>query len=384
MKRRRTRIGQGIYRDQWGLSATVKVDGTQREKHFPAGTAIRTIRVWQNHMRVALRAAAPRGCRYSFKTDATHHLATMQRMASYRERERNIGLWTAEFGSRRRDSITTDEIATVMQGWEQQGYAAFTLNHRRGALMHLWSKLDGKSADNPVAQVPHYDEPDPEPRGLSWTDVDRILAAMPDRGQPVAGQTLDDASKTKARLAVMAFTGLTQKQLKQLRPEDVFWRQSAIKAPARSKGKGVSAQVLPVTRRGLEALARFAELDCWGTFSNASLNKSFQRACAKVGIAGKRAYDLRHTFGTEMYRRTHDPLVVQQLMSHRSSKTTRRYILGAVPEVLQRAVDAVDEEETAGSIGWQSGVDTPPAAPKVLKRMERETGVEPATFSLGS
>ena len=85
-----------------------------------------------------------------------------------------------------------------------------------------------------------------------------------------------------------------------------------------------------------------------------------------------------------MYRRTHDPLVVQQLISHRSSKTTRRYILGAVPEVLQRAVDAVDEEETAGSIGWQSGVDTPPAAPKVLKRMERETGVEPATFSLGS
>ena len=85
-----------------------------------------------------------------------------------------------------------------------------------------------------------------------------------------------------------------------------------------------------------------------------------------------------------MYRRTHDPLVVQQLMLHRSSETTRRYILGAVPDALQRAVDAVDEEETAGSIGWQSGADTPPAAPKWLKTMERETGVEPATFSLGS
>ena len=139
-----------------------------------------------------------------------------------------------------------------------------------------------------------------------------------------------------------------------------------------------------MTRRGLEALARFAELDCWGTFSNASLNKSFQRACAKVGILGKRAYDLRHTFGTEMYRRTHDLLVVQQLMLHRSPETTHRYILGAVPDVLQRAIDAVDEQETAGSIGWQSGSDTPHAAPKVLKRMERETGVEPATFSLGS
>ena len=149
----------------------------------------------------------------------------------------------------------------------------------------------------------------------------------------------------------MAFTGLTQSQMKQLRPEDVFWRESAIRAPARSKGKGASSQVVPVTKRGLDALARFAELDCWGKFSNASLNKSFQRACAKVGIVGKRAYDLRHTFGTEMYRRTHDSLVVQQLMLHRSSETTRRYILGAIPDVLQRAVNKVDDELSAGSRG---------------------------------
>ena len=97
-----------------------------------------------------------------------------------------------------------------------------------------------------------------------------------------------------------------------------------------------------------------------GTFSNESLNKSFKRACEKVGLSGKRAYNLRHTFGTEMYRRTHDPLVVQQLMLHRSSETTRRYILGAVPDVLRRAVNAVNEEET----GWQYrlavGVRHPP------------------------
>ncbi len=173
MKRKRTRVAKGIYRDRWGVSATVKVDGTQREKRFPADTALRTIRAWQDQMRVALRAAAPRRPRGSFETDATGYLATVQRMASCRERERNIELWTAEFGSRRRDSITTDEIVTVLQGWEQQGYAASTLNHRRGALMHLWSQLDGQNADNPVARIPRYREPRPEPRGLSWDDVGR-------------------------------------------------------------------------------------------------------------------------------------------------------------------------------------------------------------------
>ena len=75
---------------------------------------------------------------------------------------------------------------------------------------------------------------------------------------------------------------------------------------------------------------------------------------------------------------------MQQVMLHRSSETTRRYILGAVPEVVQHAVDAVNEELAAGSAGWQWGSDTPRAVPRLLKRMERETGLEPATSSLGS
>ena len=70
-----------------------------------------------------------------------------------------------------------------------------------------------------------------------------------------------------------------------------------------------------------------------------------------------------------MYRRTHDPLVVQQLMLHRSSETTRRYILGAVPDVLQRAIDAVDEEVSAGSFRWQSGEETTETPRNLLKRM---------------
>ena len=383
MTRKRRSIARGVYRDRWGVSATVKVDGTQREKRFPSGTSLLDIRRWQGEMRVALRASVPSRPHGSFKADADRYLAGVRAMPTYRERERIIHLWVAEFGARRRASITTEEVALVLQRWEQLGYAASTLNHRRGALLHLWSRLDGKTADNPVSRIPRYREPRPEPRGLSWTDVDRILAAMPDVGQALAGRVRDDASKTKARLAVVAFTGLTQNQLRRLRPEDVFWQESAIRAPARHKGKGASAQVLPVTRRGLEALVRFAELDCWGAFSNASLNKSFKRACAKVGLLGKRAYDLRHTFGTEMYRRTHDPLVVQQLMLHRSSETTQRYILGAVPDALQRAVNAVNEEETAGSTGWQSGVTPAQEVSKLLKRLARPTGFEPVAFGSG-
>ena len=84
-----------------------------------------------------------------------------------------------------------------------------------------------------------------------------------------------------------------------------------------------------------------------------------------------------------MYRRTHDPLVVQQLMLHRSSETTQRYILGAVPDALQRAVNVVNEEETAGSAGWQSGVTPAQEVSKLLKRLARPTGFEPVAFGSG-
>ena len=161
-------------------------------------------------------------------------------MVSYQERERNIGLWIDEFGSRRRNSITTQEIAVVLQRWEREGYAASTLNHRRGALMHVWSRLDGKNVDNPVVRIPRYKEPEPEPRGLSWEEVDRIFAAMPDKGQPVAGRTLDDASKTKARLAAIAFTGLTQAQLKRLRPQDILWRVRHPGTSTTQRQRGIS------------------------------------------------------------------------------------------------------------------------------------------------
>ena len=157
-------------------------------------------------MRVALRASVRRRPRGSFKADAIHYLAWVRGMPSYRERERDIGCWIAEFGERRRDFITTREIASVLQRWEREGYAASTLNHRRGALMHLWSRLDGQSANNPVSRIPRYKEPHPEPRGLSWADVDRILAAMPERGEPVASQACSAPGFLDSGLTVFAST----------------------------------------------------------------------------------------------------------------------------------------------------------------------------------
>ena len=53
---RRTRVAEGVYKDRWGLAATVKVHGVQREIRFPPDTSLKTIRAPRNELRVSLRS----------------------------------------------------------------------------------------------------------------------------------------------------------------------------------------------------------------------------------------------------------------------------------------------------------------------------------------
>ena len=64
MAARRKRIGRGIYRDRYGMSAIVKVgtgdEARQREKRYPFDTPLKDIKAWQESMRAELRAALRR------------------------------------------------------------------------------------------------------------------------------------------------------------------------------------------------------------------------------------------------------------------------------------------------------------------------------------
>lgn len=103
-ERSRTKIDKGIYRDQWGIAATVKVGTLQREKRFLPDTHIRTIKNWQEDTRVALRKIAPTATRGTFAADAARYLTAVAAMPTYKEREKRIALWTAEFGGRARST----------------------------------------------------------------------------------------------------------------------------------------------------------------------------------------------------------------------------------------------------------------------------------------
>ena len=159
---------------------------------------------------------------------------------------------------------------------------------------------------------------------------------MPDVGQGLAGKARDSASKTKARLAVIAYTGLPHSLLKSLTREMIDWQGKGVTVPARRKGDA---------------------LDCWGAFSNSSMLKSFHRACVLAKVTPvPRVYDLRHSFATEMYRLTGDPKATAQLLMH--SETS--HMMDRLHDWRRAAARPgrggcvqCRAGETAGSRGWQ-------------------------------
>ena len=107
----------------------------------------------------------------TFANDAARYLLAVSAMPTYSERCKHIALWMDEFGQRWRGTIRTDEIDAVLNQWLREGLAASTVKHRRTALLHLWHRLDGKDAANPVRRSLVPTEPEPELRGLPYSTV---------------------------------------------------------------------------------------------------------------------------------------------------------------------------------------------------------------------
>ncbi len=350
-QRRRVRIERGIYRDRWGYSVIVTARGMRREERFPVNVELKTLKDRRDELRVTLRRVAPAAGRGTFAADAERYLQAVAAMPTIAERRKHIELWSAEFGQRARHSIETPEIDAILSRWLNVGLAPSTVRNRRSALLHLWNRLDGTAAPNPVRAALKPQLPEPEARALPYPTIAKILDAMPDVGQGIRGKARDDASKTKARLAVVAYTGLPHALLKRLTPDCIDWRAGTVTVPRRHKGKGAKSRRLPLTARGLAALRRFADLECWGPFSNSSMIKSFHRACDTAKVPRVRVYDLRHSFATELYRQTGDPKATAEMLMHApSSRMMDRYTLAGVEARLQLATKAFNAAVPAGKI----------------------------------
>lgn len=328
------RVERGIFETATGWRIYVKHLGVLHAKRLPATWSLVKVRKAREDFAAALRrehGAKQKRSPGTLAEDIDRYLAAVASMPSIRTRRYDLGLWRAIFGARRRHTITRPEIDAVLHRWINDGTASATVRHRRSALMHLWHNLDGRDAPNPVRGSFAPADSEIEPRGLPYGLVTAILRRM----RP---------SKTRARLAVIAWTGLAHSQVMRLRPEDVDWDRPLVYVRRRHKGKGSPAFAKPLTDEGLAALQVFARCNAWGRFSTCSAYKSFKLAAGKmwllVGPGGIRPYDLRHSYGTAVYLASRDIRATQAAMGHGKLETTLRYTIGAVDANLTRAIGA--------------------------------------------
>jgi integrase len=203
--------------------------------------------------------------------------------------------------------------------------------------MHLWHRLDGKSATNPLRDVPRFREPDARPRGRPYRLLEQIFRAMA-------------PSKTRARLKAIAYLGLAHSELKRVdRNQDWNRKAGTLVIHGRQKGEGTPSRVIKLTAKGTAALREMDRQQAWGSFSNSTLGRRWHAAIARVRLTTVadfphvRPYDLRHSLGTEIYRLTKDLKTVKEYLGHKSLKTSERYMHAAVAEGVARAAAAFNQ-----------------------------------------
>jgi integrase len=325
-------LPRGIRPHRYGLLASVRIHqgpGGLKTKVFPPGTSLLIIRDWREAQRVTGKTTPRKQPQSGFAADAEVYLKAVKGMTSYSDRERDILSWVKVFGQTPRRQITAPAIAAQLAIWK---LSASSLNHKRTALMHLWTVLDGKTAANPVRDVPKRREPEATARGLSYAVIEAILSDMAD-------------SATKARLRVIAYTGIPHASLARISRLDVSLDSKSVYVPGREKGKGTRGRRLPLTDAGVEAFRALIRWDAFGPFSHSSMYKSFKLARDRVGVDGclkhVRPYDMRHSFGSALYAATGDIRATQILMGHSKPEMTHRYTLGAVDARVEAAIAAV-------------------------------------------
>lgn len=323
----------------------------------------------------------------TFAADAQTYLEkeTTKAMPSYQDQAWHINAWVAVFRTTQRAAIATADIDEELQKWINEGYAGATVNRRRTALMAMWTTLDGRAGRNPVREARIFPESDLQPRGLPYDLVVRILDAVP--ATRAWSHKRDGKTKpvlTRIWLEVQAWTGMRPSQIMHLTRQHVNFEEGWFYSPRSKKGERKARRQTrpqvkkPMTADARAALRRFFECGCEGRkYSTSSVRRIFLTAIRSVEqqlrkekkdptfrLGKIRPYDLRHSFGTEMFRRTRNLELVAELMDHSTTKMTKRYAAGAMTDVLTTATRAFE----AGTTKGKRKIDLTPTRPAAPRR----------------
>lgn len=132
----------------------------------------------------------------------------------------------------------------------------------------------------------------------------------------------------RAWLSLMAFGGLRCVEVSRLEVDDLLWDDGLV----RVHGKGDKERMVPMhedVERALRSTplpsrGRLFRRPRGGPYPAAQISKEVSEYLSDLGISAT-AHQLRHWFGTNVYRTSHDLRVTQELLGHSSPTSTAIY-----------------------------------------------------------
>jgi site-specific recombinase XerD len=224
-------------------------------------------------------------------------------------------LWTQE--TRQMSEISPEEYSDLAMTWlnmTRETMSPKTTGRRLTSLRAFakWAniphELDEYQAPTPARAMPH-----PIPEGVEG--LERMIEVASN-------------SELKALVALMGFVGLRVHEA--LAMQTTWLDPKTMQLTVR--GKGDKFRIVPVSKRAWDLISdAFTKAMCGdGTLIHYE-DRSARKAITMMGQRARlsrsvSSHDLRATFATEVYNRTLDQRVVQELLGHSSSTQTEVYI----------------------------------------------------------
>jgi integrase/recombinase XerD len=175
------------------------------------------------------------------------------------------------------------------------------------------------------------------PRVLSGSEVRRLLEATPEL-------------KEQTILMTLYSTGLRLRELTHLQIKDIDSSKMQIRV---RQGKGAKDRTVMLSRTLLDALRRYFKSyrpESWLFYgetrqqplSDQTVQRMVRRLSAKAGLgAGVTTHTLRHSFATHLLEHGTELPYIQELLGHKSIKTTMLYARVS-PPALRKVISPLD------------------------------------------
>jgi integrase len=141
---------------------------------------------------------------------------------------------------------------------------------------------------------------------------------------------------------------------------------------------GLPAAALDIVRRRVETEPRRPQV-----FSPSNHRKHRETVAKKIGWpAPPSMRDLRHTYATLALLGTADPVATMRSLGHKDLRTTERYLSSTLDRIASASAAVAAALKAPEHLNRSTeGADEAPGS-QVAGKLERATGLEPATFSL--